>query len=98
MQPKGEVFKEESSDNQQSFFTWLGKCERYDYGITLHTKSRLFILFGSFVYSAYFFEDVYCFCEWMDFIHAKNAAYAMVIFSMEMQCCFSILMQLADFE
>ena len=34
--------------------------------------------------------------QWTDTIHAKNAAYSMVIFRMGMQCCFSLLMELAD--
>ena len=34
--------------------------------------------------------------QWTDAIHAKNAAYSMVIFRMGMQCCFSLLMELAD--
>lgn len=29
--------------------------------------------------------------QWTDAIHAKNAAYSIVIFSMGMQCCFSLL-------
>ncbi len=36
--------------------------------------------------------------QWTDAIHAKNAAYSMVIFRMGMQCCFFLLMQLADLE
>lgn len=34
--------------------------------------------------------------QWTDAIHTKNAAYSMVIFRMEIQCCFSLLMELAD--
>jgi predicted nucleic acid-binding protein len=34
--------------------------------------------------------------QWTDAIHAKNAAYSMVIFRMGMQCCFSLIMELAD--
>lgn len=32
--------------------------------------------------------------QWTDAIHAKNAAYSMVIFRMGMQCCFSLMVQL----
>lgn len=33
--------------------------------------------------------------QWTEAIHAQNAAYTMVVFRMAMQCCFSLLMQLA---
>jgi hypothetical protein len=36
--------------------------------------------------------------QWTDAIHAKNTAYSMVIFRMGMQCCFSLLMQLANLK
>lgn len=34
--------------------------------------------------------------QWIDAIHAQKAAYTVVTFRMGMQCCFSLLMQLAD--
>lgn len=34
--------------------------------------------------------------QWTDSITARNAAYSSVVFRMGMQCCFSLLMQLAD--
>ena len=34
--------------------------------------------------------------QWIDAIHAQEAAYAVVAFRMGMQCCFSLLVQLAD--
>lgn len=34
--------------------------------------------------------------QWIDGIHAQEAAYTVVAFRMGMQCCFSLLMQLAD--
>jgi len=34
--------------------------------------------------------------KWIASIHAQNAAYTSVVFRMSMQCCFSLLMQLAD--
>ena len=34
--------------------------------------------------------------QWIDAIHAQEAAYTVVAFRMGMQCCFSLLMQLAD--
>lgn len=34
--------------------------------------------------------------EWTDAITARNAAYSAVVFRMGMQCCFSLLTQLAD--
>ena len=34
--------------------------------------------------------------QWTEAIHAQNAAYTSVVFRMTMQCCFSLLMQLAD--
>ena len=36
--------------------------------------------------------------QWTDSIHVKNAAYSMVIFRMGMQCCFSMLIQLANLK
>lgn len=35
---------------------------------------------------------------WGDAITARNGAYSAVIFRMGMQCCFSLLMQLADLK
>lgn len=34
--------------------------------------------------------------QWIDAIHAQESAYSTVVFRMGMQCCFSLLMQLAD--
>ena len=34
--------------------------------------------------------------KWIATIHAQNAAYTSVVFRMAMQCCFSLLIQLAD--
>ena len=34
--------------------------------------------------------------QWIDAIHAQETAYSTVVFRMGMQCCFSLLMQLAD--
>ena len=34
--------------------------------------------------------------QWIDAIHAQEAAYKVVAVRMGMQCCFSLLMQLAD--
>ena len=34
--------------------------------------------------------------KWVDAVTATNSAYSAVIFRMGMQCCFSLLMQLAD--
>ena len=34
--------------------------------------------------------------QWIDAIHAQEAAYTVVAFGMGMQCCFSLLLQLAD--
>ena len=34
--------------------------------------------------------------QWIDVIHAQEAAYTVVAFRMGMQCCFSLMMQLAD--
>lgn len=34
--------------------------------------------------------------QWLAAIHAQNVACTMVVFRMAMQCCFSLLMQLAD--
>lgn len=34
--------------------------------------------------------------QWIEAIHAQNASYTMVVFRMAMQCCFSLLVQLAD--
>lgn len=36
--------------------------------------------------------------NWIEAIHAQNAAYTMVVFRMAMQCCFSLLVQLADLK
>lgn len=36
--------------------------------------------------------------RWADAITAKNAAYSMVVFRMGMQCCFSLLIQLAGLK
>ena len=36
--------------------------------------------------------------KWIESIHAENAAYSMVIFRMGMQCCFSLIVQLADLK
>lgn len=36
--------------------------------------------------------------EWIDCVHAESAAYSMVVFRMGMQCCFSLIMQLADLK
>lgn len=36
--------------------------------------------------------------QWTDAVHAKNSAYSMVIFRMRMQCCFSLLMELAGLK
>ena len=35
--------------------------------------------------------------RWIDAIQAQEAAYSVIVFRMGMQCCFSLLMQLADF-
>ena len=34
--------------------------------------------------------------QWIDAIHVQEAAYIIVAFRMGMQCCFSLLMPLAD--
>ncbi|WP_123607863.1 hypothetical protein [Mobilisporobacter senegalensis] len=34
--------------------------------------------------------------QWTDAVRAKNTTYSMVIFLMGIQCCFSLLMELAD--
>ena len=34
--------------------------------------------------------------QWIDAIQAQNSAYTSVVFRMDMQLCFSLLMQLAD--
>lgn len=34
--------------------------------------------------------------QWIDAIHAQEAFYTVIAFRMGMQCCFSLLMQLAD--
>ncbi len=34
--------------------------------------------------------------QWIDAIQAQESAYTTVVFRMGMQCCFSLLMQLAD--
>lgn len=36
--------------------------------------------------------------QWIDAIHAQEAAYTIVAFRMGMQCCFSLLMQLANLQ
>lgn len=36
--------------------------------------------------------------KWIASIHAQNAAYTSVVFRMAIQCCFSLLMQLADLK
>lgn len=36
--------------------------------------------------------------QWTEAIHAQNATYTMVVFRMAMQCCFSLLIQLADLK
>ncbi len=36
--------------------------------------------------------------QWTEAIHVQNAAYTMVVFRMAMQCCFSLLVQLADLK
>jgi len=36
--------------------------------------------------------------QWIDAIHAQELAYSAVVFRMGMQCCFSLLIQLADLE
>ena len=36
--------------------------------------------------------------QWTEAIHAQNAAYTMVVFRMAMQCCFSLLVQLANLK
>ena len=36
--------------------------------------------------------------QWIDAIHAQEAAYTVVAFRMGMQCCFSLLMQLANLQ
>ncbi len=34
--------------------------------------------------------------QWIDAMQAQESAYAAVVFRMDMQCCFSLLMQLSD--
>ena len=34
--------------------------------------------------------------QWIDAIHAQESTYSAVVFRIGMQCCFSLLMQLAD--
>lgn len=34
--------------------------------------------------------------RWVDAIQAQEAVYSVIVFRMGMQCCFSLLMQLAD--
>ena len=34
--------------------------------------------------------------RWVDAIQAQEATYSIIVFRMGMQCCFSLLMQLAD--
>lgn len=36
--------------------------------------------------------------NWVDAVSATNSAYSSVIFRMGMQCCFSLLVQLADLK
>ena len=36
--------------------------------------------------------------KWVDAVTATNSTYSAVIFRMGMQCCFSLLMQLADLK
>ena len=36
--------------------------------------------------------------QWMEAIHVQNAAYTMVVFPMAIQCCFSLLVHLADLK
>ena len=36
--------------------------------------------------------------QWIDAIHAQEAAYTIVAFRMGMQCCFSLLMQVANLQ
>lgn len=36
--------------------------------------------------------------HWTEAINAKNAAYSAIVFRMGMQCCFSLMMQLADLK
>lgn len=36
--------------------------------------------------------------DWVDAVSATNSAYSSVIFRMGMQCCFSLLVQLADLK
>lgn len=36
--------------------------------------------------------------HWTDVTTARNSAYSAVVFRMGMQCCFSLLMQLADLK
>lgn len=34
--------------------------------------------------------------RWIDAIQAQEATYSVIVFRMDMQCCFSLLMQLTD--
>ena len=36
--------------------------------------------------------------SWIDAIHAQEAAYTAVVFRMGMQCCFALLLELADLK
>ena len=36
--------------------------------------------------------------NWIDTIHAQNEAYTTVVFRMAMQCCFALLLELADLK
>lgn len=36
--------------------------------------------------------------HWIDAIHPQNEAYTTVVFRMEMQCCFSLIMALTDLK
>lgn len=36
--------------------------------------------------------------NWIETIHVQNEAYTTVVFRMAMQCCFTLLLELADFK
>ena len=36
--------------------------------------------------------------HWIDAIHAQDEAYTTVVFRMAMQCCFALLLELADLK
>lgn len=36
--------------------------------------------------------------HWIDTIHAQNEAYTAVVFRMAMQCCFALILELADLK